>query len=248
MKFRLDTDPLPDGVTVVTGDNGECTVTIDPIVAFGLHGSKAKLVAARKDLAGLREDRSKQTRVLMELTLALSSLLESADRLQAAQETDEGRDVIGAFLAMSSDAARRAISQVGDAQIDWVQVLSGRVEDTPPPAGVWARMIAELEPMVTGPEGAALILTLRELSEIEGSEPGYGDALYALYAVIVQAAGAARALMIKEPAEHVFARPIYKGLVNLALSLIRHSSARQLAAFEAAVKNLPPDHTGEPEA
>lgn len=240
--FRLDADPLPSGVAVVVGDNGEATVIIDPLVAFDLQGSKRQLAALRAERAQERQpwdrERAAMTETLMQVTMALSGMMEAYDWLINGPEngmTDEGRARLRMMFLSAVQAARTAIEQAGRVPVDWEEVVAGRKlpaeERATRGSGVWEAMARELAPMVNGPEGAALI---RLLDELAAQDDGYHldsastDWLYDAYRRCVQAAGACRGLM-GDPDSKETAVRFYRGFVAASLNLGRALALRQFA-------------------
>lgn len=235
-------DALPAGVAIVVLPDGNVRVTVDPLVAHNLQGSKRQLAALRAQLAQERKpwdaDRQRMTDTLMKVTFALSSFLEAYDWLMASPQsglTDDGRARIqGYFLGVLS-GARAVLADARTVNVDWDEVVGGRKVDGVTGEGierpVWATIAAELQPMVNGPEGAALVRFLEHFAleepELRFNSPT--DWLHWVYSSTVRGLAACRAIMETDPDRREFATKLYQGLVSVSLNLARALAIRGLA-------------------
>jgi hypothetical protein len=232
----------PAGIRVTKRDDGGFDFLIDPIVAHNLAGSKAKLSALRAQMAEARapweREREAMTDVLMKVTIALSSLVESYDWVMQSPQsglTDEGRARIRMFFLTAVQSARTCLADARTATVDWDEVVGGRKVEAPPVengAGrpVWATMAAELQAFVNGPEGAALVRMVDRMGE---EDPGLifaapVDWLHWLYESSLRGMAACRALMETDPARKDFATKLYQGLAAVSLNVSRQLVVRQL--------------------
>lgn len=242
------------GVNIVALDGGGFMVTIDPIEAHKLQGSKRQLAALRAATAPERHARDEERLTLYDnltkLVFSLSGFLEAYDWVLASPLiglTDEGKDRIRSLFAGAEPAARAALSDVRAMKVDWSTVLDEVEVDKPSGEGldrnVWATMADELEPMVRGPEGALIVQACREAAQLDevftfGWEV---DWLSKLLNTLLLSAANARAVMAIDPARYAGASEIYRALLLMAMSAARMLVMRRM--IQAPVE--PPTATPE---
>lgn len=231
----LSLQDAPAGVSIVARDEGGYRLDIDPLEALNLQGSKRKLAALREAAAS---DQQAMTGTLMKVTLALSGFLEAYDWLMQSPQsglTDDGRARIQSFFLGVVSGARSVLADARTVDVDWDEVVGGRKVDAPQGDGlerpIWATIGAELQPMVNGPEGAALVRFIQSFAEEEPdltfADPV--DWLHWIYSSLVRAAAGCRAVMETDPHRRDFATKLYQGVVSVALNVSRAMVLRGLA-------------------